>query len=367
VEGIRLLLGEPLSGLFARVGQEGDVVLRRLLAGLAIAAAAILLAALVGVAGVAVAEEEPGEPEVLRMSHFQAKGTHNSYHRRPVTPPSHMVIADWDYEHPPLDVQLDEGVRQFELDVHWDPIGQRFEVLHERFVDPESTCPLLVDCLRVVAAWSDAHPRHHPVFFHIEPKDAEDCQVSPLHCIEGHYDALDAEIRSVVESGRDRLLTPDEVQGGSANLRQAVEGVGWPALEEHRGELVFLLHDHGHHRDSNVGRGADGTPTLAGRAMFVEGDLDPGGPYAAVTAIMSINDPTDVRIPAAVGAGFLVRTYPGSDEFEEALASGAHTISTNWPCPRTDDSGRCLEVPRGSPLRCNPISAPPSCTAEELE
>ena len=328
----------------------------------------VLIAALMGLSGVAAAVDEPADTAVLRMSHFQAKGTHNSYHRRPALPPSHLVIEDWDYEHPPLDVQLaDEGVRQFELDVHWDPLGERFEVLHERFVDPESTCPLLKDCLEAVAAWSDANPGHHPVFFHIEPKDAEDCLVSPLHCIEGHYDALDAEIRSVVEHGRDRLLTPDEVQGEAPTLRAAVEGVGWPALEEHRSELVFLLHEHGHHREAYVGREDDGTPTLAGRAMFVEGDLDPAGPYAAVAAIMSINDPTDPRIPTAVRSGFLVRTYPGADEYDQALASGAHMISTNWPCPRTDDGGQCLDMPGGSPLRCNPISAAPSCTAEALE
>ncbi|MGH2685151.1 MAG: Ca2+-dependent phosphoinositide-specific phospholipase C [Actinomycetota bacterium] len=328
----------------------------------------IVAVALAGISGVAVAEEAPAATDVLRMSHFQAKGTHNSYHRRPMTPPLHLVIEDWDYAHPPLDVQLgQEGVRQFELDVHWDPVGKRFEVLHERFVDPESTCPLLEACLRTAAAWSDANPGHHPIFFHIEPKDAEDCTVSPLHCIAGHYDALDAEIRAILEDGRDRLLTPDEVQADSPTLRQAIEGVGWPALDDHRGEMVFLLHDHGHHRDAYVRRDADGTPQLGGRAMFVEGDLDPGDPYAAVAAIMSMNDPTDPRIPIAVGSGFLVRTYPGSGEYDEALRSGAHMISTNWPCPRTDDAGRCLKIPGGSPLRCNPISARPACSAEQLE
>jgi hypothetical protein len=251
--------------------------------------------------------------------------------------------------------------------VHWDPLTERFEVLHERFVDPESTCPLLAECLEAVAAWSDAHPGHHPAFFHIEPKDAEDCAVSPLHCIEGHYDVLDTEIRSVLEAGRDRLLTPDEVQGGAATLREAVEGIGWPALRKHRGQLVFLLHNHGHHRDNYVGRLPDGTPSLGGKAMFVEGQLDPAAPYAAVTAIMSINDPNDARIPEAVRAGFLVRTYPGADEYDVALASGAHMISTNWPCPRNDGEGRCLEIPGGSPLRCNPISARPSCRAGKLE
>ncbi len=52
----------------------------------------------------------------LTLQHAQFKGTHNSYHL--ITTP----LAEWDYEHLPLERQLGEqGVRQFELDIYRDP------------------------------------------------------------------------------------------------------------------------------------------------------------------------------------------------------------------------------------------------------
>jgi hypothetical protein len=58
---------------------------------------------------------------VLRVSHVQAKATHNSYHLMPKDP-----IPDWRYEHLPLGEQLaKQGVRGVELDIHWDDECQR--------------------------------------------------------------------------------------------------------------------------------------------------------------------------------------------------------------------------------------------------
>ena len=53
--------------------------------------------------------------DTLRVNDMQVIGTHNSYHLRPprTLPPGDVA----DYEHPALDVQLnDQGVRSFELD-----------------------------------------------------------------------------------------------------------------------------------------------------------------------------------------------------------------------------------------------------------
>ena len=40
--------------------------------------------------------------DVLRFNHGQVLGTHNSYHLMP----EQQTVPDWEYEHPPLDVQL---------------------------------------------------------------------------------------------------------------------------------------------------------------------------------------------------------------------------------------------------------------------
>ena len=56
----------------------------------------------------------------LRINHLQMKGTHNSYHVEPIISPTREYM----YTHETLDVQAaDQGVRQFEIDVWWDPRG----------------------------------------------------------------------------------------------------------------------------------------------------------------------------------------------------------------------------------------------------
>ena len=62
--------------------------------------------------------------EGLRLHEIQVIGSHNSYHVRPAEPgfslakQAYPEAAAWDYSHAPLDVQLDRGVRSFELDIN---------------------------------------------------------------------------------------------------------------------------------------------------------------------------------------------------------------------------------------------------------
>src|SRR5688572_23467590 len=150
--------------------------LRALLAALALASAAL------GRGGdpqtpAPLPMEEPPVPtfdypldDVLRLNHIQTKGTHNSYHIQPDN-----QIPEWAYTHAPLDVQLGEqGVRKVELDIHYNNDTGAFEVYHVPLLDEKTTCRLLTDCLKVMKAWSDAHPAHHTIFIQIEPKDGFD-------------------------------------------------------------------------------------------------------------------------------------------------------------------------------------------------
>jgi hypothetical protein len=322
-----------------------------------------------GAAGPATAADPPNGEGLLRLNHFQGAGTHNSYHRRPLLP-THLIEATWNYEHPPLEHQLfAEGIRQLELDVHWNPQTRSFEVFHRRFLDDRTWCRALRTCLSILRTWSDAHPTHHPVFVLIQPTDAYEDVTSNLrigllnYSIVGHYDALDAEIRAVMLAGRDRLLTPDEVQGDAPTLRSAVLDRGWPLVDDVRGQFVFLFLDFEHHRDNYVLEGPGGQPSLKGRAMFVHGS----GPYISLESIYVFDDPTNVGVASRVEQGFIVRVNPTPDQYERALDIGAHLISTDHPYPRCDPGGPCLRIPGGTPLRCNPVSAPASCRPERLE
>jgi hypothetical protein len=298
--------------------------------------------------------------DVWRVNDLQVRATHNSYH---VQPPLGR-FPEYLYTHSPLDVQLgEEGVRGFELDVYYDPVGWR--VHHLTVVDEISTCPLLVDCLQLLRLWSRAHPLHHPVIVLIEPKGLYVPGRITDGPIPGHWDSLDAEIRSVL--GPDHLLTPDDVRGAHATLPEALDDGGWPSLRESRGRFLFVLLDSGEDRTDYL----DGASNLAGRAMFVASTE--GGAHAAV---FLVDDPIGGfdRIQRLVQSGFLVRTRADAGlevepaRLEAALASGAHMISSDAPVAgRFADPGYFLDIPDGMPSRCNPLTTDASCAAWDVE
>lgn len=298
--------------------------------------------------------------DVLRLNQLQAEGTHNSYH---VESPDNNV-PEWHYTRDPLHVQLDsENVRQLELDVHWDDSIGMHRVYHVPIFDQMSVCDRFVDCLEDIKGWSDGHPGHHPIFVMIEPKDQDGYTVSS---VAPHLDHLEQEILSVFPL--DRLITPDMVRGSAATLRDAVTTVGWPTLGEVRGRVLFFLNCN---RDLCLAFAHGGTD-LRGRIIF--SDSQPGDPFEAVRIL---NDPvgSQSEIMQAVTDGFIVRTF--ADELVQALAndtterdaalqSGAQLLSTDVPVPR-DDTPYVFAIPGGTPSRCNPLTAPPSCTSTDIE
>lgn len=293
--------------------------------------------------------------DVLRVNHLQAKGTHNSYH----VFTEDSSIPSWMYTHVPLDEQLSaQGVRSFELDTRYIEASERFEVFHLGLVDEATTCRVFVDCLSALEGWSARFPGHHPLFVMLEPKDAP-----PDPGAEDYFARLEGEILSVWP--RERILTPDDVKGDSATLREAILSKGWPTLGEARGKILFFVNNTDTFRDPYTHGGKD----LDGRLMFVESS--PDDPFAATVIL---NDPSGdgAAIESAVEAGFLVRTFadsaPAGDPVERdlAIASGAHLLSSDFPAP-VESGGYSLEIPGGTPSRCNPLVAPPECTSKDIE
>ena len=295
---------------------------------------------------------------VLRMNHLQAKGTHNSYH----VAAEGDVLPELDYTHAPLDVQLaEQGVRKFELDVHFDKELGQFAVYHE-FFDKISTCPTLRKCLSLVKAWSDKNPAHHPIFIQIEPKDFlyEDQAEERIAALEGDVLAV---------FPRERIVTPDDVQGDAASLREAIGASGWPTLGEARGKVVFFIDDTSEWQASYT----HGKKDLQGRLMFVDGD--PTDPFAG---ILVLNDPVSgaAKIAESLALGLIVRTRADSNpataasgdtsQREAAFASGAQILSTDFPAP-VDGTDYVVELPGGTPSRCNPVTAPADCTSAAIE
>lgn len=275
----------------------------------------------------------------LRMNHIQVRGTHNSYHIA-----RERTIPQWEYTHEPLAVQLGrQGVRQFELDIHWHPEVGGYRVYHLRGIDNRSTCDLFVDCLAEIDRWLRLNPEAGPVMVLVEPKDDVD-----EHLVVDYLPELDAEVRAAMAPWR--LLEPDEVRGEHPDLRTAVLADGWPSLHAARGQAYFVLLDTGETRDAYV---AD-DPTLAGRVFFAPpDDEDFEAPYAAVyLRDGAVADAEGTR--ALAGEGFIVRTRADdAATLAVAIESGAHAFSTDYPDELTFEGGAAL--------RCNPVSAPVEC------
>jgi len=307
-------------------------------------------------------EEEPRDP--LRINHIQMKGTHNSYHVEPLVSPTREYM----YTHEPLDVQASQlGVRQFEIDVWWD-IREGLRVYHNQY-DSGTTCPTFEDCLGTLLSWSNENPMHHPMFIWIEPKDwpEQAADVTTTLELSGLLEDIEQEISEFWPLNK--TITPDDVRGERQSLKEAVLEDGWPLLEGSRGKAVFVLLAGGETRDIYL----ESHPGLSGARMFTLSDES-----STEAAIFSLTDPLGdgEEITRLVSDGYIVRSRAdsGGEEADNndtarrdaALSVGAHSISTDYPA-QVEGMDYWVEIPEGTPSRCNPISAPDWCTSSDLE
>lgn len=349
----------------------------------------------------------------LRLNQIQVMGTHNSYHPYPAPEPMATVVREqfpWyppvvgDYRHKSLYEQLDRlGVRHLELDVNKDPMGGNFsqrpllatigadtatgipeldlpglKVFHVPQIDAESTCQLFTDCLAEIKRWSDEHPGHVPIIVMIEIKDTDffgTATYLPMTpWLVEDYDTLDAEIRSVFPE--DQLITPDQVRGNFATLNEAILTVGWPTLGEVRGKIMFTNcnctspQPDRHRLDYEIGH-----ENLSGRILFP--NSAPGNPDSAV---VHLEEPVESQqeIRRLVQQGYFIRTRSDANtreavagdttRREAAFESGSQYIATDFPEPSVSAApDYAVQIPGGTPARCNPVNAPDWCAPEDIE
>ena len=327
-------------------------------------------------AGQLLAQEFEGEPG-RRINAVQVIGTHNSYHIAPVK----SVSEDLNYTHRPLFEQLDElGIRQIELDVFADkkgglyanPLAGRMpdvpshdpdgllkkpgmKVLHIQDIDFRTTALTLKLALAEVARWSRAHPRHFPVMILLELKDESPSPFTVKPEVFGaeQLREVEAEILSIFQ--KDEILTPKDVKGEFASLREAIQTRGWPTIEAAAGKVMFAM-------DNESRLPALYLDVIAEPLLFVS--VREEHPAAG---FFKINDPVASfdRIQRLVKAGFLVRTRADiptgharkndTSRRDRALASGAQFISTDYPEPDLRLSGYCVDFGKGAVTRPNPV------------
>jgi hypothetical protein len=345
----------------------------------------------------------------VRINQVQVIGTHNSYHLRGHES-LHKLIANYapglaqelDYGHRPLAEQFSRlGIRQIELDCFADPQGglyaeprgpkaaaalglppvpdhdpdhrlraPGFKVMHVQDIDYFSIVLTLKEGLQQVRTWSDQHPRHFPIFILLELKEDRPLPqlTQPVRFDERELDALDAEILSVFP--REKILAPDDVRGKEPSLPEALRKHGWPTLKAARGKIILGLDNPGAVRD----RYLKGHPALAGRLLFVS--VRPDHPAAAWMKENDAIGDFDL-IQDLVKRGFLVRTRADAGTRQarknntrcrdQALASGAQFISTDYPEPNLAFSPYAVRFENGIVVRINPVNGDLSLRGMDLE
>jgi hypothetical protein len=330
--------------------------------------------------------------DALPMTAIQVIGTHNSY-KQFIAPKEMALIRaanpkaaqTLDYGKPPLTVQLEAGARQLELDYVNDPEGGRYatplgrkmapdttpydltplnkpglKVMHVPDIDYRSVCPLFVDCLREIRAWSKAHPDHVPILIIMNLKQDQlklPGAVKLLPFDAAAMDEIDKEIRSVFPEAE--LITPDRVQGRHATLREGALAGGWPRLKAARGKFLFAIDE----PPAVVEAYRGGRKNLEGRVCFIN---SPSEDHPAA-AYFTLNEPDELgaRIKRDVAAGFVVRTRADADTWEarkndrtrqgQAFASGAQYVSTDYMTADTRFGPYEAHLPGGGTARLNPV------------
>ncbi|MCZ4556094.1 Ca2+-dependent phosphoinositide-specific phospholipase C [Rhodococcus maanshanensis] len=370
-------------------------------------------------AGVAIpnAAADPPYPldKTLRMNQIQTMATHNSYKPGLIPqglPPSmadrfpgatiEQLQAGLDYGHKTLTEQINNlGVRSVELDVHADTEGGFYtetpglaevgaptrmddpawekpglKVFHVGQIDQRTTCVQFAQCLGELKQWSDQNPNHLPFMVLVEFKDTDPLggeATPPREWGPADYDRVDAEIRSVIP--KNKLVTPDDVQGKFPTLEAAVKANAWPTLDKSRGKFMFVNCNCVAPNDRQRLDYLRPDGSLKDRVLFPTSK--PGNPDAAV--VLADNPQDGKAIQELVKAGYMVRTRSDENTVEArrndmtranaAFASGAQWVSTDYPEP---DPGRTntpfqVDVPGGTPARCNPVNAPAACTSLDIE
>eukprot|EP00850_Spirogloea_muscicola_P021005 SM000233S07976 [mRNA] locus=s233:189937:193280:+ [translate_table: standard] len=379
-------------------------------------AARRLMAACLAAALMAVAACGRAVAAGARLNHIQTVGVHNSYHVQPRRELLSLYerylpqSSAWQYTHKTIPLLLAGGVRNFELDVYYDPkgglysnraalrlIGQTsrsispslrrpgFKVMHIEDTDYGTTCLTFKQCLGLLRKWSVVNQGHLPISVKIEPKfqtleELGGPQMGPLvasllpdaatpfNITAKVLRALELEILSVMP--KSRILTPDIVRGKSSTLLRAVEKHGWPKVRNLAGKFIFILVP-----DSVVETYRAASNILKGRLMFT-GSSKPGSPDGAVVSIDNIKG---LNLTATLRQNVIVFTRADIDTVEarnndasrrdQALAFGAQLVATDYPkveVPNPFGTQYVVELPGGVVARCNPVTASRRCQESEL-
>jgi hypothetical protein len=326
----------------------------------------------------AASSDDAIEPE-RRLNQVQLIGTHNSYKQLPdhlmlaamarfdsANPQAQGRMAQLLYAHAPLDQQLTQGIRLFELDLHRvtsDTAGltsryrkafgrdairrapplprladdSSIRVLHALDHDFRSHCPALSQCLAQFASWSNSNPGHAPIIIILEAKGVgrqvtrltaqglrEDRRGTEFSGTD--WQRVEADIKTVLGPGR--IFTPAQLRGSYKTMREALAARGWPRFGDLRGKFIFIA--------SGSHAAKQAVSSLRDPVLFVFHELD--HPEAAFVAEL---DPFSPQIEVMIEAGLIVAAYADhglveagmgqTERRDRLMKAGVQLIMTDFP------------------------------------
>ncbi len=235
-----------------------------------------------------------------------------------------------------LTQQLNCGIRSLEIDIEtFDRNGDiSFTCMHSPCIDMTTSCYDFALAMKEISMWSDNNPNHLPITIIIEPKSGflplEDMEAFNLD----YAIALDETLR---ESLGDKLFTPADMLRDYESFGAMRSADDWCEAKDMLGKILILFHDCSVTEDyisldSSI-------KTQAMFPMLREDDID-----RDCTSFILANDPDDlldIKDEVLYEKKIITRTRADkytnvtAEQRENALASGAQIVSTDYP-PRDD-------------------------------
>lgn len=246
------------------------------------------------------------------------------------------------YGYQPLTDQLESGIRSMEWDVRLR--NGQFEITHVPLVDNSGVAPVLEPALQEIKLFSEHHPDHIPIILLFEIK-YDWMILDPLLDTIGSAEliALDALLEAVL--GQHLFRPSDLFDGSVTTLRETIQNDGWPTVQSLLGKVIIVLHPG---RPTQPYVALD--PSLMSQSMFPA--VDASGINDDHAAFVVHNNVDVEAISNLVDMGFIVRTRIDSglvfdqDRFNDALASGAQILTSDFTIGRSDlDPGLMIALP----------------------
>jgi hypothetical protein len=331
----------------------------------------------------------------IPLNHFRILASHNSYKKLPSEQEMRFLnkirkqlgeennpdmIA---YGHATLEEQLSmHQIRGLEFDVYADPKGNAFrkrqigffargvkkkckepllsqpglKILHIKDIDFETHVFSFEQALLQLRTWSLNHPNHFPIYVNIELKEDGPGNSSRALQRLGFkkaplFDSVAwSELNTtIVQTLADRILTPLDMQGDYADLRQRIDSLNWPKLHDVRGKFIFIVEGFNQETSKLYWTNPTHFPVFGY-----------GSEQNRNCIFLLRNDPlqNETAIQDLVRRGFIVRTRTDAGTWEArrndssrknaAFQSMAQIVSTDYYLPNLVWSAYCVKLMNGS-------------------